>query len=193
MLHHQLGEEQWRVGNSRGQGSEQCSRAVLEPVSREELPSGGQCWWGASHSPQRRNGRRPKPAWNELSMSSPSPAGWLGCREQALHWAVFWYTETWAAAPHNAGVVVWWSKKPEKNIQCSCCVKQELASLMNGSRCVSADVQPPPAPRGVGVHWSHMLWPGHGCSLVRTTFSGFLLTIFEGWRPFVALESVRSN
>lgn len=42
-----------------------------------------------------------------------------------------------------------------------------------------ADVQSPPAPRGVGVHWSHTLWPGHGNSLIRATlFSGFLLTIF---------------
>lgn len=33
--------------------------------------------------------KEPKAAWNELSMSSPDLQAVLGCREQALHWAVF--------------------------------------------------------------------------------------------------------
>lgn len=134
----QLGEEQYRMGDSRSQGSEQCQGIFVA------CPQGGTpSWWAALAR-----------SWEEWKAAKGSQRSQRQ-RGMSFPWAALTCRQCWAAGsrlctglcsdthrhelqlPRAQG----WPchrLKPAENTQWTCCVKQGLASLIHGSQSVSA-------------------------------------------------------
>lgn len=187
-LHQQLGEEQYRMGDSRSQGSEQC-QGIFVPVPRYKLIPGGQHWQGAG-----RNGRAAKGTKGSLEWAfheQPWPTGSAGMQGAGFALGcVLIHTDTSCSSPeHRDSHVTDWETSREYPVG----LLWQTGTCLTNSRESKCQCSPQQLPEP-GVHWSHVLWSGHGCSSDRATwFGGFLLTVFQGWSSFVPLQSGSSN